>query len=70
MRDLSTQEVAAVSGGTLCLLSLFKCKPKKVCAPKPRCTPKPVCQPKPRCTPKPRCGGEEEPPVDDEIDEG
>ena len=55
MRDLSTQEVAAVSGGTLCLLSLFKCKPKKVCAPKPR------------CTPKPRCGEEEAPEEEEEV---
>lgn len=53
MRNLSTQEIAEVSGGTLRLLSLFKFKPKKVCAPKPRCEPKPPCG--------------EEPPVEEEV---
>lgn len=67
MRDLSTQEVTAVSGGTLGLLSLFLGKPKKICAPKPRCTPKPVCKPKPRCAPKPRCGEEEAPEEEEEV---
>lgn len=62
MRDLSTQEVASVSGGTLCLLSLFLCKPK--CSPKPKCPPKPRCEPKPSCDPKPSCGDDDTPPED------
>lgn len=70
MRNLSTQEVSQVSGGTLSLLSLFLYKPKKVYAPKPKCTPKPVCQPKPKCTPKPPSGGDDTPPTDGEIDAG
>lgn len=55
MRDLSTVEVNEVSGGTLCLLSLFKCFSFTKCAPKPRCAPKPSCS-----TPTPT---EPEPPV-------
>jgi len=60
MRDLSTVEINEVSGGTLCLTSLFKCFSFKKCAPKPR-----RCAPKPRCEPKPSCSTptEPEPPV-------
>jgi hypothetical protein len=63
MRNLSTQEIAGVSGGTCRLLSLL-CKPKKsVCAPKPVCTPKPACKPK-TCTPTPSTPVEEETPIE------
>ncbi len=49
MRTLSSSELTTVSGGTLCLLSLFMCKPKVV-----SCKPKPVCKPPKSC--RPPCG--------------
>lgn len=58
MRDLRTNEVAAVSGGTFGLLfGLFSCfKPKPVyCAPAPK--PEPKCDPAPKCDPKPKKRG-------------
>ena len=46
MREINQAEMQAVSGGTLCLLSMFSwCKPKARCTPKPK-----------ECTPKPKCG--------------
>mgnify|MGYP000945682048 CR=1 FL=1 len=67
IRELSSQEVQNVSGGTFCLLtslfSLFRsCAPAPVsCAPAPvscQPAPKPTCQPapKPTCQPANGCG--------------
>ncbi len=51
IRELSTQEVKSVAGGTWLLGCFSFCLPKITwCAPKP-------CAPKPSCEPKPSCGG-------------
>jgi len=50
MRDLRTNELEAVSGGTFRALSwlfCFKPQPPK-CAPAPKCNPAPKCDPKPK----------------------
>ena len=61
IRELSSQEVQNVSGGTFCLLTSLFSLFRSSCAPAPvscQPAPKPTCQPapKPTCQPSNGCG--------------